>query len=67
MRMRMDDRYQVRQFLGIIPAPSGRGFFNVYNSGRSGWVLLRAALPLPGWTVANCPPGAVTETGLEFT
>lgn len=54
----------VKQSIGTIRGR--RCFFNCYNSGLSGWVLLRCALPLHPWTLDNCPPGAVYETGLEF-
>jgi hypothetical protein len=54
----------VKQFIGTI---CGRScFFNCYNSGLSGWVLLRVALPLHQWTLDNCPPGATYEICQEF-
>ena len=62
-----DQRYMVKQFLGTIRGP--RCFFNCYNTGAGGWVLLRAALPLPPWDVTpwprtDCTP-PVYETGME--
>lgn len=62
--MSYDPRYQVKQFIGTI---LGRWcFFNCYNTGKAGWVLMRTAMPLFPWTLENCPPGAIYETGLEF-
>lgn len=56
-RTTYDDRFQVKHFLGDVQSSRGT-WFRVYDTGRSGWVLLRP--------IVDGRPGGVEAHGVDF-